>query len=119
MTLPDFSPGALALFLRGHLFRAGVEAAYLSPLNKVSASKAERRRVQKLARVSDAEWDAAWTGRLKKAAPRVRLWAAVGQVPGHFDVMLTDDGRQEFVGAAVRTSADGGVAGADHGVTAT
>lgn len=95
MTALDLSPGALALYLRGHLYQAGVHAAYLSPLNEVSGRKAERRRVQKLASITDDEWDAAWAGRLKKAAPRVRLWAAVGIVPGDFGVMLTDDGKQE------------------------
>ncbi len=112
MTVPEFSPAALALFLRGHVTRAGIEAAFIEPTNLKSGERAERRRICRVARVTEPEFARAWEGNLKAAGIRVRLWAAIGFVPGDFGVMLTSDGSQAVVVEAEGNRSSESIAGA-------
>jgi hypothetical protein len=85
--VPEFSPGMLRLFL------------YARSLHGVAIGidldvKAAKRRLRKAAGVTSAAFDVAWGGRLNKAAPRLKLWGALGCVPADHGVKLTDDGGQ-------------------------
>jgi hypothetical protein len=100
MAVPDYSPKMLRLFLHARVRHAGSQAAIIDPRNRLSGEKAEKRRIRKVAGVTNVEFDMAWMGRKMLAAGRTRLWAALGQHPGDFGVLLTDDGGQSLIGGA-------------------
>ncbi|MER2535504.1 MAG: hypothetical protein ABTQ31_10125 [Rhizobiaceae bacterium] len=75
---PDFSPAMLKFFLRARAMHEG---------------KPARARLRKAARVTVAEMDMAWMGRLERPDPRARLWGALGHVPADHGVMLNHGGQ--------------------------
>lgn len=76
---PDFSPSMLRFFLRARVAHEG---------------KAVRARLRKAARVTVAEMDMAWMGRLLRPDPRARLWGALGHVPADHGFCLTHGGQE-------------------------
>lgn len=94
-TSPDYSPVMLRSFLR---IRVDHESRIALRAGPKAASEAARI-LRRAAKVSAEEWNQAWHGRLLAAAPRVRLWAALGVIPSETGVLLTDDGGQERVGS--------------------
>lgn len=91
---PDFSPAMLKAFLRMRV-RHAVATAFADTRN---AERVEKTRIRKTAGVTNNEFDFAWNGRLIRAAPREKLWAALGIMPGAIGIVLTDDGGQERTG---------------------
>jgi len=87
----EYSPDMLRLFLRARCVHA-VNSGICRDI------KAARSSLRKLAGVTSAAFDVAWTGRLNKAAPRLKLWRACGVVLGDLGVILTDDGGQAGAG---------------------
>lgn len=89
---PDFSPAMLRLFLRARAVHAvgGARGA----ARRAAALKRCRDETRRLAKVTAAEFDFAWMGRLCAPAPRARLWAVLGHHPSDFGVVL-DHGGQE------------------------
>jgi hypothetical protein len=88
MSRTEFSPEMLRLFLRArclHGVTSGID-------RDVRAAKV---RLRKAAGVTSAVFDMAFSGRLRSAAPRLRLWGACGLVPADRGITLTDDGGQE------------------------
>jgi hypothetical protein len=85
MTRPDFSPAMLASFIHARLFllteRCDEKWAVLD--------------MEKAADVTPQEFKLARDGRLKLAAPRLRLWGSFGHVPAEYGIVLTDDGGAE------------------------
>jgi len=63
---------------------------------KVRAGFLEK--LRKAAGVTLTQFNLAWSGRLNKAAPRLKLWGACGVVPGDYGIILTDDGGQQYAG---------------------
>jgi hypothetical protein len=94
MTVPDYSPKMLRLFLHARVRFAGAEAALFEPSNRISGERAEKRRLRKAARVTNVEFEMAWMGRLLSPGDRTRLWAALGVFPADFGVVLEELGRQ-------------------------
>ncbi|WP_420406928.1 hypothetical protein [Hoeflea sp.] len=86
--IPEFSPAMLRLFLYARC-RHGVASGIDLDI------KAAKRRLRRAAGVTAAAFETAWGGRLHKAAPRLKLWGALGCVPADHGVKLTDDGGQE------------------------
>lgn len=85
---PEFSPSMLKLFLRArclHQVNSGIARDV----------KAAGRVIRNAAGVTSAAFDVAWAGRLNKAETRLKLWGALGVVPGDYRVILTDDGGQQ------------------------
>lgn len=80
--------------------RLGAEYRWLSaPLNTGQAATVKRFAIdiRRLAGVSVVEFDQAWCGRLKKAAARTKLWAALNVRPNDLGVRLLDDGGQAVI----------------------
>lgn len=94
MTVPDYSPKMLRLFLHARVRFAGAEAAAFEPRNRASGERAEKRRLRKAAKVTNNEFHMAWMGWLLSAADRTRLWAALGVYPADFGVVLENLGKQ-------------------------
>ena len=106
--VPDFSPTMLKAFLHvrvGHAVRTAMRGGF-------DIERAERTALRQAAGVTKGEFWDAWQGKLETVAPRLKLWAALGIVPGDLGVMLTDDGGQEPRAYTKREAAD-------HGETAT
>ena len=76
---PDYSPAMLRFFLRARAAHHG---------------KAITARLRKAARVTLAEFDMAWMGRLNSPEPRLRLWGALGIVPADHGILLTHGGQE-------------------------
>lgn len=91
MCRPDFSPSMLRLFLRARAFHAASSAR--GPAGRTAAAKRFRAETRRLARVTVAEFDFAWMGRLLRPEPRARLWAVLGHHPSDFGVVLTHGGQ--------------------------
>lgn len=92
MNRPDFSPFMLAFFLR-----ARAANTYVSQPASVSFqtfARRERARWRKLAKLTLAEIDFAWLGRLNNGAKRARLWAVLGHFPADHGIVLDDCGGQ-------------------------
>lgn len=85
---PEFSPEMLRLFLRARCLHA-VSSGISRDI------KAARAGLRKATGVTSAAFDVAWSGRLTRAATRLKLWGALGVVPADHGVVLTDDGGQE------------------------
>ncbi|HEV2502354.1 MAG TPA: hypothetical protein VGV39_04730 [Mesorhizobium sp.] len=84
--LPEYSPAMLRLHL---IARA--------KLARDLRRQTEKQYVREAARLSGVKVHVvrlALEGRLRKAEPRVRLWAALGHFPGLIGIVLTDDGGQ-------------------------
>ena len=79
--VPEFSPAMLRLFLQARAVHEGSAARF-------------SRRIRKAAGVTVAQFESAWTGRLKSPQPRSRLWGALGLVPADHGVMLTPGGQR-------------------------
>lgn len=91
MCRPDFSPSMLRLFLRAQALHAASSAR--GPAGRAAAAKRFRAETRRLARVTVAEFDFAWMGRLLRPEPRARLWAVLGHRPADFGVVLTHGGQ--------------------------
>jgi len=91
MNRPDFSPAMLKSFLRIRVDYA-VRTSMRGGFDMV---RAEKTGLRKAAGVTNTEFHFAWMGWLNQAAPRVRLWAALGIFPADQGILLTDDGGQE------------------------
>lgn len=91
MNRPDFSPAMLKSFLRIRVDFA-VRTSMRGGFDMV---KAEKALLRKAAGVTNNEFHFAWMGWLNLAAPRARLWAALGIFPADEGILLTDDGGQE------------------------
>lgn len=91
-TRPDYSPAMLRLFLRARAVHAlgGVRG----PARRASALKRCKDELRRTARLTHAEFEFAWMGRLSSPVPRARLWAILGHHPGDFGIVLTH-GSQE------------------------
>lgn len=92
---PDFSPSMLSLFLRAR-------AAYAASAHSGAGKRAQvvatfKARMRRMARLTCAELDMAWMGRLARPEPRVRLWAVLGHFPSDHGVMLTHGGQRAFL----------------------
>lgn len=82
---PDLSPAMLQFFIQARCRHA--VASGMARDIKVAKSA-----LRKAAGVTSAAFDTAWSGRLNKASPRLKLWGTLGVVPGNYGVVLTDDG---------------------------
>jgi hypothetical protein len=106
LTRPDFSPAMLSFFLRARAhFAHGNRDAEGAQKGKHPArcgfqatAKREKAMWRKLARVTHAEMEFAWMGRLLSPAPRARLWGALGHVPGDYGILLTHGGQERADG---------------------
>lgn len=88
---PDYSPAMLRLFLRARALHAAAQMR--EPAWHASAAKRFRDETRQRAKVTVAEFDFAWMGRLLRPEPRVRLWAVLGHHPSDFGVVLTHGGQ--------------------------
>lgn len=97
----DLSPSMLKFFLQANVAHAGNVAARFPPARRTedrdrrNAEKGRKTDLRIKAKVSRHEFDAAWAGRLTQAAPRERLWLALGVDTVAMQILLTDDGGQE------------------------
>lgn len=99
---PDFSPAMLAFFLRARAHFAHASRAAAGPQTSKppvrggfqAMARHEKTRLRKLARVTHAEIEFAWMGRLLSPEPRARLWGALGHVPGDYGILLTHGGQE-------------------------
>lgn len=89
---PDYSAPMLRLFLRARTLHAASSAT--DAAQRAAAAKRFRAETRRLARVTVAEFDFAWMGRLLSPAPRARLWAVLGHHPSDYGIVLTH-GSQE------------------------
>lgn len=96
MTRPDFSPAMLSFFLRARAHFA--HANHPARCGFQAAAKREKAIWRKLARVTHAEMEFAWMGRLLSPAPRARLWGALGHAPGDYGILLTHGGQERADG---------------------
>ena len=92
--VPDFSPSMLKTFLR---LRVGHMANLAFPSTRNTAERGARTELRKISRLTRAEFDDAWNGRLKGGQARARIWAALWVDPADYGQVLTDDGGQETV----------------------
>lgn len=110
---PEFSPEMLRLFVRAreihslasraasHPSDAGAPAGRetvrdgRSPLRPAAGRVAYLDGLRKAAGVTRQHLNLAIDGRLNKAAPRLKLWGAMGCVPADHGITLTDDGGQQ------------------------
>lgn len=92
--LPDFSPAMLRLFLRARAVHAlgGVRG----PARRAAALKRCKAGLRSRAKITHAEFEFAWMGRLLSPVPRARLWAVLGHHPSDFGIVLTH-GSQEVI----------------------
>lgn len=88
---PDYSPAMLRLFLRARALHAAASAR--SPARRAAAARRFRDETRRTARVTVAEFDFAWMGRLLRPEPRARLWAVLGHHPSDFGIVLTHGGQ--------------------------
>lgn len=93
--VPQFSPAMLQFFLRaGAAYRVFSDASDRKPQDIAMRFRADMRRA---ARVTAMEMEMAWMGRLNRAEPRAKLWAALKIDVADFGVRLTDQGGQEVM----------------------
>ncbi len=92
MTHPDFSPAMLSFFLRARAHFAQADGKTRGGFQ--TTARHEKARWRKLARVTHAEMEFAWMGRLLSPGPRARLWGALGHVPGDHGILLTHGGQE-------------------------
>lgn len=99
--MPDFSPDMLKGFLRARVKMTAYMAAYPAPpLLGVDLPKAEasaRTKIRQNARVSAAEFKAAWDGRPLPTATRLKLWQLLGVNPAAHGIRLVDGDGQEAI----------------------
>ncbi|APH71427.1 hypothetical protein [Aquibium oceanicum] len=93
--VPEYSPAMLRLFLRARAVHEGSAARFA-------------RRTRKAAKVTEAQFESAWTGRLTSPQPRSRLWGALGLVPADHGVMLTAGGQSFEAGLCPAPQDEGG-----------
>lgn len=89
---PDFSPPMLAFFLRARAAHA--HCCRPARCGMQATVKREKAAWRRLARLTHAQVDLAWMGRLSRAGPRAALWAVLGHFPSDLGIVLTDDGGQ-------------------------
>lgn len=89
---PKFSPEMLRLFLRARVVHAlgGVTGS----ARRAAALARCKGRLRRMAKITHAEFDLAWMGRLLSPEPRARLWAVFGHRPSDYGIVLTH-GSQE------------------------
>ena len=94
---PEFSPQMLRLFLMARISDAVFRAGGPKPAGGVryDATRKAKAVIRKSAGVTNFEFNFAWAGRLTEAAPRARLWGALGCVPADHGITLTADGGQQ------------------------
>lgn len=88
---PDYSPAMLRLFLRARALHAS--AAARGAARRAAAARRSRDETRRAAKVTVAEFDMAWMGRLLRPEPRVRLWAVLGHHPSDFGIVLMHGGQ--------------------------
>ena len=89
---PDYSPAMLRMFLHARAVLASALAT--GKADKATATRKAKAGPRHLARVTQEEFDLAWTGRLLAPEPRVRLWAVLGHFPGDHGIALTHGGQE-------------------------
>lgn len=89
---PNFSPEMLRLFLRARAVHAlgGVKG----PARRAAALARCKAGLRRLAKITHAEFDLAWMGRLASPEPRARMWAVLGHHPSDFGFVLTHGGQE-------------------------
>jgi hypothetical protein len=92
MTRPDFSPAMLAFFLRARAAFAHVE--HPARCGFQATAKREKTAWRRAARLTHAEMEFAWMGRLLSPEPRARLWGVLGHVPADHGILLTHGGQE-------------------------
>jgi hypothetical protein len=80
--------------LRGFLVARVIVAAADAGTTQAAAWKGLKARWRKESRLTAADLQAAYAGRLVGAGKRAALWAALGVHPSDFGVMLTDKAQQ-------------------------
>jgi len=90
-TRPDYSPSMLRLFLRARALHWAAQTH--GPARRAAAAKRFRNETRRTAKVTVAEFDFAWMGRLLRPEPRARLWAVLGHHPSDFGIVLTHGGQ--------------------------
>ena len=89
---PDFSPQMLGKFLQlrvAHMVRVSF------PSVGKSAEKAACAELRKLSGLTRDQFALAFAGRLREGRARAKIWAALWVDPAEFNLLLTDDGKQE------------------------
>lgn len=89
---PSYSPATLSFFLRARAAHAHAERPARCGMQ--ATVKREKAVWRKQAKLTHAQIDFAWMGRLWQAEPRAALWAILGHYPGLAGIVLTDDGGQ-------------------------
>ncbi len=87
---PDYSPQMLAFFLRAR----AADMRGREDCSREIAARRERAALRRLTKLTVAQLDLAWMGRLNRAGPRAALWAVLGHFPADAGIVLTDDGGQ-------------------------
>lgn len=90
MTVPDFSPAMLRLFIEGRVVRRMGETGEV----RARAKAAVMRELGRLCGLAAARIGIAHAGQMHHGEHRTRLWAALGLFPADHGLMLTDDGGQ-------------------------
>lgn len=91
---PDFSPEMMKFFIRARVCHM---ANVAFPAPRASQERAAKTEIRKAAGVTDFEFRMAWSGRLSRPLPRLKLWMSFGIDPAVFSVRLLDDGQQEVI----------------------
>lgn len=90
MTVPDFSPAMLRLFIEGRVVRRMGETGEV----RASAKACVARDLGRLCGLAASRVLVAHAGYMNDGGHRTRLWAALGLFPADHGLMLTDDGGQ-------------------------
>lgn len=103
MSIPDFSPRMLRLFLEARVvFRLATGDVPALPAAVSARARVTGEMFRTLAAragLPAATVRLAHQGRVNRAAARIALWCALGIVPGEHGAGLTDDGGQFAIGA--------------------
>lgn len=94
MTVPEYSPRMLRLFIEGRI----VCAMLIDGLSRKKARQAALRRIGKAAGLPARHVEIAHMGSMFGAKNRTRVWAALGIHPVDHGIMLTDNGGQVVTG---------------------
>ncbi len=92
---PDFGPQSLRFFLSTQARFAGCDTALAGEFACAKCRRTWRANLRRKARVTKADLERARRGRLLHAAPRRRLWCALGFNPAGHGIRLVNGGKQE------------------------
>lgn len=90
----DFSPAMLKFFLHARVHHMANTAF---PASRSAQERGAKSELRKAAGVTDFEFRMAWSGRLRRPLPRLKIWMSLGIDPSVFGVRLIEDGEQEIV----------------------